>query len=127
MASVRPTVAVPNVGTLPARRRGRRRARRTLVEDRPLQRLELRSRVEPEVVGEQPPDPAAGGQGVALATAAPQRRDQRDPQALAVRRVGDQRLELTDDAAGRVELGAGGELGFEQPESQLRRAGCGGA
>ena len=36
-----------------------------------------------------------------------------------MRRVGDQRLELTDDAAGRVELGAGGELGFEQPESQL--------
>ena len=47
--------------------------------------LQLRSWVEAELVGQQVPDPLVGGQGVGLASASVQRRDQQRPQALLVR------------------------------------------
>ena len=85
------------------RERRARRARRielgVLLEDRPLQPLQLRSRLEPEVVREPAPSVAVDLERLGLAPAAVEREHQLATEPLAERVLVDARLELGHDRA----------------------------
>ena len=86
--------------------------RRVLPKDRPLQLLERRARVDPELVDERPARILVGVKRLRLPTRPVQRRHQIPPQALAERVLGDQRLELSDQlvVAPEDEVGVDPEL-----------------
>ena len=92
--------------------------RRVLPEDRPLQLLERRARLDPELVDEGPARILVGVQGLRLPTRPVQRRHQTSPQALAERVLGDQCLELPDQlvVAPECEVGVDPELDCCQPD-----------
>lgn len=80
------------------RRRGRRRGEVGVVtQDRALQLLQLRGRLDAELVGEQAADPLVGRQGVGPALGAVQREHQLGPAPFPQRLLGHQRLELGHD------------------------------
>jgi hypothetical protein len=88
-----------------------------------LQRLQFPARVEPELLGQDVPDPAVRGQRVGLAAASVQRGDQRVPQTLAQRMQLDQRLELPGHVPAGPKLDPRREVVLEQPEADLFQAG----
>ncbi len=92
--------------------------RRVLPKDRPLQLLERRARIDPELVDEGPARILVGVQGLRLPTRPVQRRHQIPPQALAERVLGDERLELSDQlvVAPECEVGVDPELDCCQPD-----------
>ena len=83
-------------GAAPARRRVELE-RRVVGEDRGLQALELAARVEPEVLDQRVAGAPVGLQRVGLAAGAVEREHQLRVQALAVRVLGGQALQLADD------------------------------
>ena len=92
--------------------------RRVLPKDRPLQLLERRARLDPELVDEGPARILVGVQGLRLPAGPVQRRHQVPPQALAERMLGDQCLELADQlvVAPECEVGVDPELDCCQPD-----------
>ena len=87
-----------------SRSRGRRRRRApfelgSLGEDRALEALELRARLQPELAREQPAAVAVGLKRVRLPPTAVQREHPLAPEALAQRVGGHERAELADDFA----------------------------
>ena len=92
--------------------------RRVLPKDRPLQLLERRARIDPELVDEGPARILVGVQGLRLPTRPVQRRHQIPPQALAERVLGDECLELSDQlvVAPEREVGVDPELDCCQPD-----------
>ena len=106
------------------RRRSRRDAirdaqRRILPEDLALELLQPRSGIEPELVGQQRPDPLVRRQRVGLATRPVERRDQQRPQALLERVGGHRRLQLADQVAGVAQLQQRGEPDLDQLHPRL--------
>ncbi len=89
-----------------------------LPKDRPLQLLERRARLDPELVDEGPARILVGVQGLRLPTRPVQRGHQTPPQALAERVLGDERLELSDQlvVAPECEVGVDPELHRCQPD-----------
>jgi hypothetical protein len=101
------------------RRGGRRRELRVLLEDPLLERPQLVARLDPELVDEQP---AAGGEcreRLGLAPGAVEREHQLAAQALAVRMLGDQLLELGDHLAVAAEREARVDVVLDGREPQL--------
>ena len=92
--------------------------RRVLPKDRPLQLLERRARVDPELVDEGPARILVGVQGLRLPTRPVQRRHQIPPQAFAERVLGDQCLELPDQlvVTPEREVSVDPELDCSQPD-----------
>ena len=95
-----------------SRSRGRRRRRApfelgSLGEDRALEALELRARLQPELAREQPPAVAVGLKRVRLPPTAVQREHPLAPEALAHRVGGHERAELADDFAMAAETKQG--------------------
>ena len=92
--------------------------RRVLPKDRPLQLLERRARIDPELVDEGPARILVGVQGLRLPTRPVQRRHQIPPQAFAERVLGDECLELPDQlvVAPEREVGVDPELDCCQPD-----------
>ena len=82
-------------GCAPGRRR-RELERRILCQHRGLEPLQLRARLEPQVVHQHAPGAAERVERVGLAAGAVQRQHQVCVQLLAIRVLGDQRLELGD-------------------------------
>ena len=81
-----------------------RRERRVVLEDPPLQLVQLRAGLEPQLVDEPPAERAEGVERVRLAPGAIERQHQRGDQALVPRMRGHQRFQLRDElrpAAGR--------------------------
>ena len=76
------------------RRRGAQRG--VVVEDLAFELAQPRARVEPEVVGQPRAHPLIGRERVGLAARPVERGDQQRPQALAVGRARERRLELGD-------------------------------
>src|SRR5207244_104819 len=83
--------------------------RRVVAEDRALELLELRARLDPELVHEQPATLAVARERVGLAPAAVEREHQLPPQPLAQRLVLDEPFELGDEAIVATELELGGD------------------
>ena len=95
----------------PRRRVVGRRERGVLGEDRALERAQPLARLDPQFVHERAPRVLVGAEGVGLAVAAVQREHQLRPQALAVRILGHEALEVADDLRVAAEREAGlGEL-----------------
>ena len=128
---------------LERRGRGRRRRcgrveleRRVLGQDRGLQALELRARVEAEVLHQRVPRAPVGLERVGLAPGAVQREHQLRVQALAVGVLGREALELADDLGvaaerevvrdpllERLQAGAGDPVGLDDRGPDQRRVG----
>ena len=83
-------------------------------EDLVLESLQLRSRVETELVGQQAPYSLICGQRVGLPSAPVQRRDQQQPEALLVRVGGHRRFQLADHIRGVAQLQSGREPRLEE-------------
>ena len=83
----------------PARQPHRRAERRVLVENRPLELLERRTRLEPKLVDEHLAAVTVGRQRVSLATAAIESEHELRPQPLAHRMRTHERLQLGDETA----------------------------
>src|SRR6187551_3294721 len=90
-----------------------------MVEDRSLEALELIVRLEPELLGQQPPARAVDLERVRLAAAAVEREHQLAPQTLAQGMLGDAGLELGDDRAVASELEHRLESPLEGLETKL--------
>ena len=88
-----------------------------------LQRLQVPARVEPELLGQDVPDPAVHGQRVGLAAVAVQRGDQRVPETLAQRMQLDEGFELPGHVASGPQLDPGRKVVLEQSEADLFQAG----
>ena len=104
-----------------SRTRCRRRLdiqRRILPQDRPLELLERRAQVDPELVDEGPARVLVGLQGLRLPARPVQRRHQIPPQAFAERVLGDECLELADQliVAPEREVGVDPKLDRCQPD-----------
>ena len=93
-----------------------------MVEDRSLEALELIVRLEPELLGQQPPARAVDLERVRLAAAAVEREHQLAPQTLAQRMLGDAGLELGDDRAVASELDGRLESPLDGLETKLLEA-----
>ena len=89
-----------------------------LPQDRPLQLLERRARIDPELVDESPARLLVGVQRFCLPTRPIERRHQIHPQALTERVLGDQCLELSDQlvVAPEREVGVDPQLQRCQPD-----------
>ncbi len=93
-----------------------------LAQDRPLEALELRARVDPELLGQRPAGVAVDAERVGLAARAVKRQHELPAQTLAQRVLTDQRLKLADERGVEAE----GEIGLdpllERGEAQLLEA-----
>ena len=91
---------------------------RVLPKDRPLQLLERRARIDPELVDERPARVLVGVQRLRLPTRPVERRHQIPAQAFAERMLGDEGLELRDQlvVAPQCEVGIDAELHCCQPD-----------
>ena len=104
--------------------RPRRHAERRVVgQDVMLELLQLRSRVEAELVGQLVPDPLVRGQRVGLASGPVLGGDQQLPQPLLVRGCGHRGLQLTDHVGGVSEPQPGREPGLDEDPSCLFETG----
>ena len=106
-------------------RRVRDVERGILPEDRPLQLLERRARVDPELVDESPARLLVGVQRLGLPTRPVERRHQIHPEALAERVLGDERLELPDQLVVAPECEVGVDPQLQRGEPDLLEPGDG--
>ena len=97
----------------------RRRQLRILPQHLPLELLQLRRGVEPELVGECEPRGAVDLERLGLPAAAIEREHQLAAQSLAERVGGDQGLELADERRVAAELELGVDPLLERGEAQL--------
>ena len=74
--------------------------RSILCDDRCLEPPKLRSRIDPQLVGEQRPGPLVSAKGVALPAGAVEGEHQLAPSPFAQRRLGHRGLEIADDFRG---------------------------
>ena len=100
--------------------------RRVLLKDRPLQLLERRARIDPELVDEGLARVLVGVQRLCLPAGPVQRRHQIPPEPLAERVLGDQCLELSDQlvVAPEREVGVDPELDCASLISSSRAMGA---
>ncbi len=98
---------------------GRQGERGILAEDLRLQGLQLHPRIQPQLIVEQPLDPAVGGKRIRLPTGLVERGDQQPPQTLAERMRGHQCLQLPDHLTGGPEGDAGREVVLGEPQPDL--------
>ena len=97
----------------------RRRELRILPQDPSLQLLQLRRRVEPELVGEREPRRAVDLERLGLPAAAIERKHQLAAQPLAERVGGDERLQLADERGVAAERELGVDPLLEGDDAQL--------
>ncbi len=83
--------------------------RRIVVEDAPLELLQLRRRIDPDLLDECSVQPTVSTERLRLAALAIQRRHLQRPQRLSIGMLLDQRLQLADDAAMAPELEVGAD------------------
>ena len=93
--------------------------RRVVLEDLPLQGLQLGARLDPELVHEPAPRRAVGLERVGLAAAAVERDEQLALEPLPERVRGDQRLELGQDVLVAAEREVGLDPILERGEPQV--------
>ena len=93
-------------------------------QDLVLELLQLRSRVEAELVGQPVPDPLVRRQRIGLAAVAVQGDHQQRPQALAQRMLAHERFELADHLARGAEIEPCRELVLDETETDLLEAGA---
>ena len=92
-------------------RKHRKRELRVLAQDRPLELLQGRGRLDPELLDERAPAVTVGLERLGLSARAVQSNHQLAAQALAERLLADERLELADERSVTAE----GELGLDPP------------